>query len=154
MKKVLILILAFLSVVSCAKDSYRSDDKISIYSDGVELYIYAGRNEEDYLGKLNANKYDTESIWNKYGTYGSKYNSKSIWNKYSTYGNSYNSYSPFNKYSTTPPALRDRNGRFYGYFTCNKSLPNRANSKVADAICDHYEDIREDVSEWYDKLFR
>lgn len=152
MKRLLLTLAAVLSLMSCTKDSFYSfDEKISIYSDGVELYIYAGRYEEDYLGKLNASKYDTESIWNKYGTYGSKYNTKSIWNKYSTYGNSYNSYSPFNKYSTTPPVLRDRNGKFYGYFTCNKSL---ANSKIADAVCDHYEDIREDVSGWYDKLFR
>ncbi len=154
MKRISLFIIALIALVSCTKDSYSVGQKISIYSDGVELYIYAGRYEEDYLGKLNANKYDSESIWNKYGTYGSKYNTKSIWNKYSTYGNSYNSYSPFNKYSTTPPALRDRNGKFYGYFTCNKSLANRANSKIADAVCDHYEDIREDVSGWYDKLFR
>lgn len=154
MKRISLFIIALIALVSCTKDSFSVDQKISIYSDGVELYIYAGRYEEDYLGKLNANKYDSESIWNKYGTYGSKYNTKSIWNKYSTYGNSYNSYSPFNKYSTTPPTLRDRNGKFYGYFTCNKSLANRANSKIADAVCDHYENIREDVSGWYDKLFR
>ena len=154
MKRISLFIIALITLVSCTKDSFSVNQKISIYSDGVELYIYAGRYEEDYLGKLNANKYDSESIWNKYGTYGSKYNTKSIWNKYSTYGNSYNSYSPFNKYSTTPPALRDRNGKFYGYFTCNKSLTNRANSKIADAVCDHYEEIREDVSGWYDKLFR
>ena len=82
MKRISLFILALLALVSCTKDSFSVDQKISIYSDGVELYIYAGRYEEDYLGKLNANKYDSESIWNKYGTYGSKYNSKSIWNKY------------------------------------------------------------------------
>ena len=153
MKRLFLALATVLTLMSCSKDSFYSGNKMSIYSDGVELYIYAGRYEDDYLGKLNASKYDSESIWNQYGTYGSKYNSKSIWNKYSTYGNAYNSYSPFNKYSTTPPALRDRNGKFYGYFTCNKSLANRANSKIADAVCDHYEDIREDVSGWYDKLF-
>ncbi|MDE7127117.1 MAG: hypothetical protein K2O58_04380, partial [Bacteroidales bacterium] len=44
------------------------------------LLIYGGKDNDEYLGKLNASKYDSESIWNQYGKYGSRYNSKSIWN--------------------------------------------------------------------------
>ncbi|WP_411504912.1 hypothetical protein [Brevibacillus centrosporus] len=43
------------------------------------LYSNDGRT---YLGKLNSNSYDTESVCNQYGTYGSKYSSFSIWNQY------------------------------------------------------------------------
>ena len=46
------------------------------------LYMYGGKDGEVYLGKLNANEYDPESIWNEYGKYGNKYNSNSIWNEY------------------------------------------------------------------------
>ena len=38
-----------------------------------------------YLGKIDSS-YDSESIFNDYGTYGNKYNSASIWNEYGTYG--------------------------------------------------------------------
>ena len=44
------------------------------------LLIYGGSDHDVLLGKLNADCYDSESIWNEYGTYGSKYSSKSIWN--------------------------------------------------------------------------
>lgn len=43
------------------------------------LLIYGGSDHDVFLGKLNADCYDSESIWNEYGTYGSKYSSKSIW---------------------------------------------------------------------------
>lgn len=58
------------------------------------LLIYGGSDHDVFLGKLNADCYDSESIWNEYGTYGSKYSSKSIWNEYGTYGSEYSSYSP------------------------------------------------------------
>lgn len=37
------------------------------------LYIYGGEDHDVFLGKLNASKYDSKSIWNEYGTYGSEY---------------------------------------------------------------------------------
>ena len=43
----------------------------------TELYIWGGEDQDVYLGKLNGSKYDSESIWNKYGKYGNKYNSNS-----------------------------------------------------------------------------
>lgn len=120
---------------------------------GTVLYIYGGNNYKDYLGKINASKYDSESIWNQYSTYGSKYNAKSIWNKYGTYGNPYSTNSPFNDYASNPPILVDTKGAFYGYFTSNKYKVQRANLQLIDIICENYEAIGEDVSGWYDKIF-
>lgn len=34
------------------------------------LLIYGGSDHDVFLGKLNADCYDSESIWNEYGTYG------------------------------------------------------------------------------------
>ena len=79
------------------------------------LLIYGGSDHDVFLGKLNADCYDSESIWNEYGTYGSKYSSKSIWNEYGTYGSEYSSYSPWNEYASTPPVVVDSRGNFYGY---------------------------------------
>lgn len=117
------------------------------------LYIYGGEDHDVFLGKLNASKYDSKSIWNEYGTYGSEYNTNSIWNEYGTYGSEYSSYSPFNSYASYPPVIVDEEGNFYGYFTVNKYKSKRANFDLVNIICEYYELIREDVDEWYDKIF-
>lgn len=117
------------------------------------LYIYGGEDHDVFLGKLNASKYDSKSIWNEYGTYGSEYNTNSIWNEYGTYGSAYSSYSPFNSYASYPPVIVDEEGNFYGYFTVNKYKSKRANFDLVNIICEYYESIREDVNEWYDKIF-
>lgn len=152
-KNFLILLLSFLSFGCVDFDYFGDETYTNVSMPYTTLYIYGGKNEEDYLGKLNASKYDSESIWNEYCKYGNKYNSKSIWNAYGTYGNEYGQYSPFNKYASYPPVLRDRNGKFYGYFTANKYKSKRANYGIIDVICENYESIREDVSKWYDKIF-
>lgn len=117
------------------------------------LYIYGGEDHDVFLGKLNASKYDSKSIWNEYGTYGSEYNTNSIWNEYGTYGSAYSLYSPFNSYASYPPVIVDEEGNFYGYFTVNKYKSKRANFDLVNIICEYYESIREDVDEWYDKIF-
>ena len=156
MKRFIAYLFCMIVSLSCSDDTLGggpNDDFGYVSKPSTILYIYGGINEKDYLGKLNASRYDSESIWNPYGTYGNKYNSKSIWNAYGTYGNEYNSNCPFNEYGSNPPVLRDKNGKFYGYFTANKYKANRANYELIDIICEHYEEIREDVGEWYDKLF-
>ena len=82
MKKLLLSLICFIASIVCYAQT---------------LYIYGGSDHDVFLGCLNSNKYDSKSIWNEYGTYGSKYNSKSIWNEYGTYGSSYSAYSPWNK---------------------------------------------------------
>ena len=87
----------------------------------AELLLFGGNSQDDFLGCYDCSKYESDSICNKYGTYGSKYSSESIWNKYGTYGSKYSSSSPWNKYSSGDdvPVLVDRRGNFYGYFTIN-----------------------------------
>ena len=58
-----------------------------------------------YLGKLNANPYDPESVANPYGKYGSPYSPTSIKNPYSIYGSPYSSKSATNPYAVTPPRV-------------------------------------------------
>ena len=117
------------------------------------LKIYGGADHDVYLEKLNASKFDSESIWNSFGTYGNHYNSNSIWNSYGTYGSEYSSYSPFNEYASNPPVLVDDDGNFYGYFTINTYKSKRANFDLVNIIYEYYDLIRDDVSKWYDKLF-
>lgn len=118
------------------------------------LHLWGGQGNLTYLGCLNSNKYDVNSIWNTYGTYGSKYNLKSIWNAYGTFGSKYSSYSPWNIYSSTPPVVCDSNGVFYGHFTLNRYKQPRAEFQLALTVYEYHELIREDVGEWFDHIFR
>ena len=153
MKRIILILVSIMALLSCSKEAKVGERYRNSVKPPVDLYIYGGARCEVYLGKLNASKFDSESIWNKFGEYGSKYKSNSIWNRFGTFGSEYDSYSPFNKYSTTPPILYDRYGKSYGYFTANKNLAGRADYELIDIICDYYKDIREDVSGWYDKIF-
>lgn len=87
--------------------------------------LFGGENHDQYLGCLSCSKYASDSISNKYGTYGSKYNAESIWNTYGTYGSRYSQYSPWGPYASDPPVIVDGSGNFYGYFTVNRSFPKR-----------------------------
>jgi len=125
----------------------------TLYANAQELHIYGGKSHDVYLGCLNCNSINSNSIWNSYGTYGSKYNSKSIWNSYGTYGSTYSDFSPFNTYANYPPVIVDKQGNFYGYLTVNKYKTNRAEFELALVICKYYDLIRDDLSTWYDKIF-
>lgn len=117
------------------------------------LHLMGGRDGADYMGCLNCDSYDSNSIWNEYGTYGNSYNPKSIWNEYGTYGNEYNSYSPWNAYSSNPPGIYDSDGGFYGYLTVNEYMRDRADFDLALLVCEFHELIRKDVDGWYNKIF-
>lgn len=77
-----------------------------------------------FLGILSSNKYQTDSVMNEYGTYGSKYSSTSIFNQYSQYGSRYGFYSPFNPYTSTPLQIILK-GQWVGLLTANTFLQNR-----------------------------
>ncbi|MGI2059630.1 hypothetical protein ACRN9T_21030 [Shewanella baltica] len=66
--------------------------------------IIAQDNENTYLGKIT-NSFDSDSIFNDFGTYGNEFSGESIWNQFSTFGNEFNSDSPFNEFSASPPMI-------------------------------------------------
>ena len=88
-----------------------TDSRVSQYSpygarnpyttDGGRIYGQDGQ----YLGRLNANPSDPESVANPYGRYGSEYSPNSINNPYGRYGSEYSPQSARNPYSTTPPVV-------------------------------------------------
>jgi hypothetical protein len=139
MKKLLVSILLILAY--------------SLKSYSQTLHLYGGQNHDVYLGCLNCNSFDKNSIWNAYGNYGNSYNPKSIWNKFGTYGNDFNTYSPWNAYGSYPPVVVDADGNFYGYFTVNGYNNKRADFGLALTLYKYFKAIREDVSIWYEKIF-
>ena len=94
--------------------SLRSEDFTLVGADGT------------YLGCFTKNKYDSESIFNEYGTYGSKYSGNSIWNDYGQYGSKYSNLSAFNTYASEPPLILYR-GQPFGRLTLNRYLQDAVN---------------------------
>jgi len=95
--------------------------------------LIAQDDKNTYLGKI-ANSYDSESIFNEYGTYGSQYNSLSIWNQYGTFGSEYNSNSATNPYTSTPPMII-KNRKILGYLSANKNLRGSITPNLLKALC-------------------
>lgn len=58
-----------------------------------------------YLGNLNSNPYDPNSVSNPYGRYGSRYSPDSINNPYGQYGSPYSPHSARNPYATQAPMI-------------------------------------------------
>jgi hypothetical protein len=58
-----------------------------------------------YLGNLNSNRYDPNSVSNPYGQYGSPYSPNSINNPYGQYGSPYSPNSANNPYTTGGPRI-------------------------------------------------
>ena len=87
---------------------------------GKEILVFGGEGHKTFLGCLTCSEYDTSSLYNKYGNFGSSYSATSIFNRYSEFGSAYSSHSACNKYASDPPVLVDRGGNFYGRLTMNK----------------------------------
>ena len=77
-----------------------------------------------FLGNVNRNPFDNDSLSNQYGPFGNRYGPESIFNQYSQYGSPYGSESPYNKFSTTPPIFV-KGGESLGYLTVNQYLTPR-----------------------------
>ena len=117
------------------------------------LHLYGGKSHQIYLGCLNCNQYDSNSIWNEYGTYGNQYNTNSIWNEYGTFGSEYSSFSPWNEYASYPPVIVDEDGNFYGYLTVNEFNNKRADFDLALILYKYHDLIKDNVGKWYEKIF-
>ena len=85
---------------------------------------YVEAEDGQFLGKITSDKYDNDSILNKYGPYGSKYSTTSIFNRYSDFGSRYGSNSIHNPYSSTPPKLYINN-ELLGRISVNPHVRNR-----------------------------
>lgn len=75
-----------------------------------------------YLGKLSCNPYDSESISNPYGRYGSPYGN-TLTNPYSSFGSPYSSRSWSNPYATDAPRIYASDGTYLGKLSSNRYDP-------------------------------
>jgi hypothetical protein len=76
-----------------------------------------------FLGHLNTDAYDPDSVNNPYGLYGDPYSALCIYNEYGRYGSPYSDYSVSNPYATRAPRLYDQYGYYLGRFSSNPYDP-------------------------------
>jgi hypothetical protein len=77
-----------------------------------------------YLGLVSSNRFDSDSIINRFGDYGSRYSRTSIFNGVGRYGGTLSSTSPWNKMASRPPKVFVGE-RFVGYLSANKFKTTR-----------------------------
>ncbi len=85
---------------------------------GRKLMLFGGQGHKTYLGCINCSDYASDSVFNKYGKFGSAYG-ESIFNKFGDFGSMYSMYSACNPYASDPPVIVDDAGNFYGRLTVN-----------------------------------
>lgn len=75
----------------------------SLYRDLLGGVILA--EDGTYLGIVDGNTFNSDSICNPYGTHGSKFSFDSIFNRFGSYGSEFGSMSAFNKFAIDPPII-------------------------------------------------
>lgn len=80
--------------------------------------------EGKYLGNLNSNRFDPDSVSNPFGRYGSRFSPESVHNPYGPYGSPYSPYSARNPYATQAPAIVTPEGKYLGKFSANPYDPD------------------------------
>jgi len=92
-------------------------------------------NEGTYLGKVSSNPFESESICNEFGTYGSEFASKSVRNEFGSYGSPFASQSAYNEFTSTPPRIIYQGG-VVGYLTKNEFLRGALDPDLLFALYD------------------
>ncbi len=121
----------------------QSQSAVQSYGGGstTPLLLYADNQDRTFLGCLNCNKYDSASVFNKYGEHGSNYSNTSVRNQYSEFGSRYSDVSACNPYASKPPFIFDDDGDYYGRFTMNRYADGAADSdyirRLVALLCQH-----------------
>jgi hypothetical protein len=75
----------------------------------------------DYIGNVNANQFDPNSIANPYGRYGSPFSPDSVNNPYGRYGSQFSPGGAANPYATTgTPRIFSPDGTYLGRYSANE----------------------------------
>src|SRR5262249_38091118 len=129
MKKIGFFLILFLAAIPCFGQTVTTWPTLSTpfidFGNGVSIYGQDGK----YLGELNNNRYDPNSISNPYGQYGSKYSVDSVNNRYGQYGSPYSDLSIRNPYTMQAPTLIEHDGTYLGRLSNNKYDPDSTSNR-------------------------
>jgi len=107
--------------------------------DNGRLNLFGGPRHRKFLGCLTCSRYEADSLWNPYGTYGNPHGIDSIWNPGSVFGSEHSQFSPWNERAADPPVVLDLAGYYYGRFTTSRQHPQRTMVPALVRILDSYQ---------------
>ena len=81
-------------------------------------------NDGEYLGRISTNRFDSESILNPLGPFGSQLSGTSIFNRRGSYGSQQSWLSPFSQRTCAPPEIVV-NGSRVCFLTANSRFTPR-----------------------------
>ncbi|MEP0886049.1 hypothetical protein NDI49_31435 [Trichocoleus sp. ST-U3] len=119
-----------ITVPSSPQSSDQTDLVELIRSLDGKAYIVGADNQN--LGVVSSERYDDQSICNKYGAFGSRYSATSVWNPYGEYGGRYSDKGTLNPRTSTPPRIVFDGGSIY--ITNNPRLPNRIAPEILQGV--------------------
>ncbi len=92
---------------------------------GTLYSVFAANGQ--FLGVINDNPFDPNSLCNPFGNYGSKFSASSIWNQFGDYGSNFATYSAFNNFTSTAPVIF-ANTQALAFLSSNATLSPRLDS--------------------------
>lgn len=95
MRKIIASLAGAVAIAASTAASAQNRNPYGNSSNSPGLYAPNGH----FLGNVNSNRYDPNSIANPYGHYGSKYSPDSVNNPYGQYGSPYSPQSVHNPYA-------------------------------------------------------
>lgn len=98
-------------------------------ADASKVFMEIMAADNAFLGVLDSNANNPESICSKYGNHGNEYSSSSIFQKYGNYGSEFSDISAYNRNARKPPILVF-NGQFMGYVTKNRNLQGAIDPEI------------------------
>ena len=122
--------VAFVALACIVPAPAKAQDACSTLRNSV---IIAQDSKNTFLGRIT-NQYDSESIFNEFGNYGSEFSSSSIWNQFSTFGSEFSNESPNNEFTSSPPMII-KEGRIIGYLSANKNIRGSISPSLLKALC-------------------
>jgi hypothetical protein len=94
----------------------------------ITKHIARSKPESRPLADLRANRFDTNSLSNKFGS-GSPYKTDGLNNRYSRYGSPYSNDSANNPYATNAPQIYSADGTYHGRLSANRYDPDSTSNK-------------------------
>ncbi len=84
------------------------------------LLLFGGKSHKTYLGCL-CDPVEPESVMSSTGEFGPNgFKYESIWNRYGDFGSTFGDFSPCSQFANTPPVVVSKEGQFFGYLTIDQ----------------------------------
>jgi hypothetical protein len=123
---------AYTGVLTVVSDATAGTPTVSVSGNGTTVaatvlpgfYLWGGPGHAQYLGFFTCVfcvEFDSDSVNNQFGRYGSQFSSTSIRNQFSQYGSQFDINSSCNQFATNPPRVYNSTGSvYYGELTLNQ----------------------------------